>query len=94
MTTVTIGVAGLKRRRAYATAVSAAKPVINEGIDSPSRSAIKRMFGNGYRRPLLWIERRRPQYGSLMNGLRRIGGPCRDRTYDQLIKSQLLYQLS
>jgi hypothetical protein len=24
----------------------------------------------------------------------RIGGPCRDRTYDQLIKSQLLYQLS
>jgi hypothetical protein len=22
------------------------------------------------------------------------GGPCRDRTYDQLIKSQLLYQLS
>jgi hypothetical protein len=23
-----------------------------------------------------------------------IGGPCRDRTYDQLIKSQLLYQLS
>ena len=21
-------------------------------------------------------------------------GPCRDRTYDQLIKSQLLYQLS
>lgn len=25
---------------------------------------------------------------------REIGGPCRDRTYDQLIKSQLLYQLS
>ena len=25
---------------------------------------------------------------------RKIGGPCRDRTYDQLIKSQLLYQLS
>ena len=24
----------------------------------------------------------------------RDGGPCRDRTYDQLIKSQLLYQLS
>jgi hypothetical protein len=24
----------------------------------------------------------------------RYGGPCRDRTYDQLIKSQLLYQLS
>ena len=24
----------------------------------------------------------------------KIGGPCRDRTYDQLIKSQLLYQLS
>ena len=23
-----------------------------------------------------------------------IGGPCRIRTYDQLIKSQLLYQLS
>ena len=23
-----------------------------------------------------------------------IGGPCRDRTYDLLIKSQLLYQLS
>jgi len=22
------------------------------------------------------------------------GGPCRDRTYDRLIKSQLLYQLS
>ena len=22
------------------------------------------------------------------------GGPCRDRTYDPLIKSQLLYQLS
>jgi hypothetical protein len=27
-----------------------------------------------------------------MRGLN--GGPCRDRTYDQLIKSQLLYQLS
>jgi hypothetical protein len=26
--------------------------------------------------------------------LRRGYGPCRDRTYDQLIKSQLLYQLS
>jgi len=24
----------------------------------------------------------------------RIGGPCRDRTYDQEIKSLLLYQLS
>jgi hypothetical protein len=27
-------------------------------------------------------------------GFFKIGGPCRDRTYDQLIKSQLLYQLS
>ena len=29
-----------------------------------------------------------------MKRLKEIGGPCRDRTYDQLIKSQLLYQLS
>jgi hypothetical protein len=32
---------------------------------------------------------------SLRRGLISIfGGPCRDRTYDLLIKSQLLYQLS
>ena len=29
-------------------------------------------------------------FGMLSN----FGGPCRDRTYDLLIKSQLLYQLS
>jgi hypothetical protein len=28
------------------------------------------------------------------DGPTEFGGPCRDRTYDQLIKSQLLYQLS
>jgi site-specific DNA recombinase len=31
---------------------------------------------------------------SLLPGVGTSGGPCRDRTYDQLIKSQLLYQLS
>jgi site-specific DNA recombinase len=31
---------------------------------------------------------------SLLQGVGTNGGPCRDRTYDQLIKSQLLYQLS
>lgn len=32
--------------------------------------------------------------GELRNTPREFGGPCRIRTYDQLIKSQLLYQLS
>jgi site-specific DNA recombinase len=31
---------------------------------------------------------------ALLQGVGTYGGPCRDRTYDQLIKSQLLYQLS
>ena len=31
---------------------------------------------------------------ALLPGVGTNGGPCRDRTYDQLIKSQLLYQLS
>jgi site-specific DNA recombinase len=31
---------------------------------------------------------------ALLPGVGTSGGPCRDRTYDQLIKSQLLYQLS
>jgi site-specific DNA recombinase len=31
---------------------------------------------------------------ALLQGVGTNGGPCRDRTYDQLIKSQLLYQLS
>ena len=36
-------------------------------------------------------------YGCLaidLIGFFKIGGPCRDRTYDQEIKSLLLYQLS
>jgi hypothetical protein len=35
-----------------------------------------------------------PGGGEASEPIEKIGGPCRTRTYDPLIKSQLLYQLS
>ena|SRR5205807_10399474 len=45
----------------------------------------------------IWIQEFHDQYFGLKllaGSVRKIGGPCRDRTYDQEIKSLLLYQLS
>ena len=39
-----------------------------------------------------WISAVIAQHGGTRQA--RVGGPCRDRTYGPLIKSQLLYQLS
>ena len=49
-------------------------------------------LGSGSRRRIPGRRARRATWKCLF--LRVFGGPCRDRTYDQEIKSLLLYQLS
>ena len=66
-------------------------PLVRVAVKEPIRTSLDE--GNPIFLGLFRDFRRR--FGCYRNSLEGVdGGPCRDRTYDQLIKSQLLYQLS
>jgi hypothetical protein len=66
-------------------------PLVRVAVKEPIRTSLDE--GNPIFLGIFSDFRRRS--GCYRNSLEGVdGGPCRDRTYDQLIKSQLLYQLS